>query len=138
MKTLKKIIISTITAILSTAKNWRLYALLLLLVAGGAANAASITKTMRVTAYCACPKCCGQYGWGYTTASGHKIRKGDRLAAAPKIYAFGTKMSIPGYGVVQVLDRGGAIKGNRLDVYFDSHEEALKWGVKYLKVEVSK
>jgi len=37
---------------------------------------------------------------------------------------------------VKVLDRGGAIRGSRLDVFFHSHQEALKWGVKYLDVKV--
>jgi len=88
----------------------------------------------KVTAYCPCPKCCGKYGWGYTTASGHKIKAGDRFVAAPKDIAFGTILGVPGYGVVPVLDRGGAIKGNRLDVYFPTHQEALNWGVKILEV----
>ena len=35
-----------------------------------------------------------------------------------------------------VTDRGGAIKGNKIDIYFDSHAEALAWGVKYLPVKV--
>jgi 3D (Asp-Asp-Asp) domain-containing protein len=93
-------------------------------------------KTMVVTAYCPCDKCCGKYGWGYTTASGYKIQKGDRFVAAPKAYAFGTVMQIKGYGIVRVEDRGGAIKGNKLDVYFDTHQEALEWGVKKMKVLV--
>lgn len=48
-------------------------------------------------------------------------------------------MIIPGYNtekVVSVQDRGRVIKGNRLDLYFDSHKEAKKWGVKYLDVLV--
>ena len=135
---MKKFLYAIYIAILSTAKNWRIYALLLLLTAGGAVHAAS-PSLMRVTAYCACKKCCGQYGGKFVTAAGYKIRKGDKLVAAPKNYKFGTLLLIPGYSKkpVKVLDRGGAIKGNRLDVYFDSHEEALKWGVRYLKVEVS-
>lgn len=93
---------------------------------------------MRVTAYCPCPKCCGKYCDG-VTACGHKIRRGDTFVAADGRYPFGTEMLIPGYSnnqPVRVLDRGGAIKGNRLDVFFDSHEEALEWGVKYLEVNV--
>jgi 3D (Asp-Asp-Asp) domain-containing protein len=93
---------------------------------------------MRVTAYCPCQKCCGKYSDGIT-ACGHKIQPGDTFVAADKQYAFGTEMLIPGYNnnqPVKVLDRGGAIKGNRLDVFFSSHEEALKWGVRDLDVRV--
>lgn len=93
---------------------------------------------MRVTAYCPCPKCCGKYSGG-PTACGHKIRPGDTFVAADKRYCFGTEMLIAGYNngqPVKVLDRGGAIQGDRLDVFFGSHEEALEWGVKYLDVKV--
>ncbi len=37
---------------------------------------------------------------------------------------------------VKVLDRGGAIEGNRLDTSFHAHQEALEWGAKYLDLEV--
>ena len=93
---------------------------------------------MRVTAYCPCPKCCGEYSDG-VTACGYKIRPGDTFVAADRRYSFGTEMLIPGYSnsrAVKVLDRGGAIKGNRLDVFFATHQEALEWGVKYLEVSV--
>ncbi len=96
------------------------------------------TIRMRVTAYCPCRKCCGRYSDGIT-ACGHKIRPGDSFVAADKKYPFGTEMIIPGYKSgkpVKVLDRGGAIRGNRLDVFFDSHREALKWGVKNIDVKV--
>ena len=93
---------------------------------------------MRVTAYCPCPKCCGEYSDG-VTACGHEICPGDTFVAADGRYSFGTEMLIPGYSnsqPVQVLDRGGAIKGNRLDVFFATHQEALEWGVRYLDVKV--
>ena len=93
---------------------------------------------MRVTAYCPCPKCCGEYSDG-VTACGHKIQPGDTFVAADRRYDFGTEMLIPGYNngqPVKVLDRGGAIKGDRLDVFFGSHNEALEWGVRYLDVKV--
>lgn len=96
------------------------------------------THVMRVTAYCACQRCCGPLAAGIT-ASGRHIKKGDKLVAADKQYPFNTLMTIPGYNKgkpVKVLDRGGAIKGNKLDVYFDSHREALQWGVKTLKVKI--
>jgi 3D (Asp-Asp-Asp) domain-containing protein len=93
---------------------------------------------MRVTAYCPCTKCCGRHADGIT-ACGHEVCAGDRFVAADRRYAFGTEMVIPGYngdGAVKVLDRGGAIRGDRLDVFFNTHKEALKWGVQDLYVKV--
>lgn len=93
---------------------------------------------MRVTAYCPCEKCCGRYSDGIT-ACGHKISHGDRFVAADRKHAFGTEMIIPGYNggeAVEVLDRGGAIQGDKLDVFFNSHAEALEWGVQLLDVQI--
>jgi len=93
---------------------------------------------MRVTAYCPCPSCCGEYSDGIT-ACGYVIQPGDTFVAADGRYSFDTEMLIPGYSnskPVKVLDRGGAIKGNRLDVFFATHDEALQWGVQYLEVNV--
>ena len=104
----------------------------------GTSSAKWQSVPMRVTAYCPCTECCGQYADGIT-ASGHKIQPGDAFVAADKRYSFGTEMVVPGYDysrTVKVLDRGGAIKGNRLDVFFHSHIEALEWGVQYLDVQV--
>lgn len=94
------------------------------------------TLQMRVSAYCPCEKCCGQFADGIT-ANGHKIQPGDTFVAADSRYPFETELVIPGYNgskPVKVLDRGGAIKGNKLDVFFYTHEQALQWGVQYLNV----
>ena len=91
---------------------------------------------MRVTGYCPCSQCCGVFSDGIT-ANNHPIQPGDRFAAADKLYPFGTEMVIPGYNdsqSVQVTDRGGAIKGNRLDLFFHTHQQALEWGVQHLDV----
>ena len=93
----------------------------------------STVKIYKVTAYCPCSKCCGKYANGYTS-SGTKATPG-RTVAAPSNMSFGTKLNINGKTYV-VEDRGGAIKGNRIDVYVNTHSEALAWGVKYLPVEV--
>lgn len=59
------------------------------------------------------------------------------IAADTRYYPFGTRMYVPGYGWGRVEDRGGAIKGsNRIDLYFKSHQEALEWGRKRLRVEI--
>jgi len=90
------------------------------------------TKIYKITAYCSCAKCCGKSNG--ITACGKKAKAG-RTIAAPRGFAFGTKLSINGKTYV-VEDRGGAIKGNRIDVYMNSHSQALAWGVKYLPVKV--
>lgn len=80
-----------------------------------------------VTAYCPCEKCCGAYANGYT-ATGAKATQGVTIAADPDVLPMGTKIELDGH-TYTVQDTGGAIAGNRLDLYFDSHEDALRWGV---------
>ena len=89
-------------------------------------------KTYKITAYCPCSKCCGKSTG--RTASGTKATEG-RTVAAPSNFAFGTKLNIGGH-VYTVEDRGGAIKGNKIDIFVSSHQEALQWGVRYLTVSV--
>jgi len=82
------------------------------------------TVTFETTAYCPCAKCCGKSDG--ITASGTYATAG-RTIAAPSNYAFGTEIEING-NVYVVEDRGGAIKGNRIDIFFDSHSEANNYG----------
>ena len=107
-----------------------------------AAPAALRTRVIRmeVTAYCPCTKCCGPNAQGIT-ASGKLVsfNGGKFVAADTSVLPFGTKLVIPGYAgdaAVEVADRGGAIKGNKLDLYFDSHADALVWGRQHLDVTV--
>ena len=106
-----------------------------------------IVVKMEVTAYCPCEICCDDWGkipvssGKRKTAGGHIIHVGDKFVAAPRTYPFGTEMVIEGYAggsIVKVEDVGGAIKGNKLDLYFDTHQEALNWGVQdvFVKVKV--
>lgn len=80
-----------------------------------------------VTAYCPCEKCCGVFANGYT-ATGAKATQGVTIAADPDVLPMGTEIELDGH-TYTVQDTGGAIAGNRLDLYFDSHEDALQWGV---------
>lgn len=80
----------------------------------------------KLTAYCGCSKCCGKSTG--ITASGTKATAGRTIAASSQ-YSFGTKLVINGH-TYTVEDRGGAIKGNKIDIYFNSHSEALAFGVK--------
>lgn len=85
------------------------------------------------TGYCPCSKCCGK-SIGIT-ASGAKAQAGVTVAM-PSSYAFGTKVEIKGMGTYTVQDRGGAINGNKIDIFFNTHQEALNFGRRtvYLKV----
>ena len=82
------------------------------------------TITMVVTAYCSCRKCCGKTDG--ITASGVKAKQGVTVAADTR-YPYGTKFEID-VKIYTVQDRGGAIKGNRIDLYFESHQSALNFG----------
>ena len=86
------------------------------------------TCVFTVTAYCPCEKCCGAYANGYT-ATGAKATQGVTIAADPDVLPMGTEIELDGH-TYTVQDTGGAIAGNRLDLYFDSHEDALRWGVR--------
>ena len=86
-----------------------------------------------VSAYCACSKCCGKTN--AITASGTYATAG-RTIAAPSNYKFGTKIELEGMGTYVVEDRGGAITGNKIDVYFNSHSEALAFGRKRIRMKV--
>ena len=96
-------------------------------------SGAGVTKIFKITAYCSCSKCCGAHASGYT-ASG-TLATANRTVAASSQYAFGTKLIINGKEYT-VEDRGGAITGDRIDIYMNSHAEALAWGVRYLPVQV--
>lgn len=86
------------------------------------------TCVFTVTAYCPCEKCCGAYANGYT-ATGAKATQGVTIAADPDVLPMGTEIELDGH-TYTVQDTGGAIAGYRLDLYFDSHEDALRWGVR--------
>jgi 3D (Asp-Asp-Asp) domain-containing protein len=100
-----------------------------------------------LTAYCPCVRCCGVWseqhpskkGTGYIqkTASGTIPTAGKTIATDTNIIPFGTTVIINGHEYV-AEDRGGAIKGNRIDVFFDSHEEALAFGRQKSEVFIKK
>ena len=88
--------------------------------------------TYKITAYCPCSKCCGKTTG--RTASGTKATAGRTVAASSK-FAFGTKLNIGGH-IYTVEDRGGAVNGNKIDIFVNTHAEALQWGVRYMNVSV--
>ena len=99
----------------------------------------------KLTAYCPCTKCCGKWGENrptdangnmiVVTASGRYAKENWTVAADTSMLPFGTRIYINGYEY-EVQDRGGAVKGNRIDIYFDDHQEALNFGVQYAEVMI--
>lgn len=86
----------------------------------------------KLTAYCACSECCGKWADGITS-TGTKPVQGRTIAVDQDVIPYGSEVIVNGHTYI-AEDCGGAIVGNRIDVYFDSHEEALEFGVQYSPV----
>lgn len=88
------------------------------------------------TAYCPCVSCSGEYGC--MTSTGTIATAGRTIAVDPTFIPYGTEVIIEGMdGTYLAEDCGGLIKGkNRIDIFFDSHEEARAFGRKTLNVAV--
>ena len=85
------------------------------------------------TAYCSCEKCCGSWALNRPdgivyTASGAVAEQGVTIAADWDVLPPGTIVYIDGLGERVVQDRGGAIKGNAVDINSEDHDEALVFG----------
>lgn len=85
-----------------------------------------------ITYYCPCEKCCGKGATG-TTASGTKATAGRTIATDPSVIPKGTQVVIEGH-TYTAEDTGGAIKGKRIDIFVDDHQEALRLGTKDVEV----
>lgn len=101
----------------------------------------------KITHYCSCPICCEQYGEDRPldeqgneivyTATGAIAEAGKTIAVDPDVIPLGSVVYIDGQEYV-AEDVGGAIKGNRIDIYSSSHDEALNLGVKTSLVYMEK
>lgn len=116
-------------------------------------HASPIERTLEVTGYCKCGQCTGWrrnrlgravYSNGPNkgkpkavgvTASGTRARAGT-IAADTSRYPFNTIMYVPGYGYGRVEDRGSAIVGDHIDLFFRTHTQAVKWGRQKKKVKI--
>lgn len=96
------------------------------------------TATFEVTGYCTCRICCGNYSPEVTgrtshTASGTVPCAGRTVSVDPRVIPLGSTVCINGHNYI-AEDTGSAVKGNIIDMYFDSHQEALNWGRQRLEV----
>jgi len=89
---------------------------------------------MIATGYDGCYKCNYPY-YGRPSYIGLPLKRGI-AAVDPNVIPMGTKLYIEGYGEAIAADQGGVIKGDRIDLFFDSHQEALDWGIKTVKVTI--
>ena len=94
-----------------------------------------IEVTATLTAYCPCVKCCGKSDG--ITASGTQATAGRTVAVDTRLIPYGTEISIDGKTYI-AEDCGGKVKGYTIDVFFDSHEEALNFGRQTKTVKIYK
>jgi 3D (Asp-Asp-Asp) domain-containing protein len=88
---------------------------------------------INASAYTAAADECGKNDG--ITASGVKVKENRTLACPPR-FPFGTKITIEGVGTLTCEDRGGAIKGNKFDIYMETKKEAFEFGRRNLVAEV--
>ena len=86
----------------------------------------------KLTHYCPCEKCCGDWADGITY-TGTQATEGRTIAVDPDTIPLGSTVVIDGQEYI-AEDIGGAIQGNRIDVFMDSHQAALEGGVKHMEV----
>ncbi|KKR20441.1 MAG: Conserved protein YuiC [Candidatus Moranbacteria bacterium GW2011_GWA2_39_41] len=89
--------------------------------------------TINASAYTAAADECGKSDG--ITASGLKVKENHTIACPPQ-FPLGTKMSIEGYGTFVCEDRGGAIKGNHIDIYMQTKKQAFAFGRRNLTAEI--
>jgi len=114
-----------------------------------------VLRKIEVTGYCDCGKCCdwkrnwlmrpvhtsgpnkGKVKQVGMTSSGKRAKPGT-IAADLSLYPYGTVMYVPGYGYGVVQDTGSDIKGQHIDLYFNTHRQARNWGRNNIEVKVWK
>lgn len=99
----------------------------------------------KLTAYCSCEICCNEYAYNRPIdgngnkivygAIGEELKEGYSIAVDPAVIPYETEVIINGR-TYKAQDCGGAIKGNRIDIYFEDHNDALEFGVQYADVFV--
>lgn len=85
----------------------------------------------KTTAYCPCRIC--SEGWGRHTSTGAMAVSGHTIAVDPKVIPYGSQIMINGV-IYTAEDRGGGVKGNHIDIFFDTHKETRQHGLKNTEV----
>lgn len=90
----------------------------------------------KLTGYCPCAKCCGSTYSGHTS-TGAVPKANHTISVDPSFIPYGTVLVINGIEYV-AEDCGGGVKKYHIDIFFNTHAEALAFGVKYVEVFVKK
>lgn len=95
----------------------------------------------KLTAYCSCEECCGIWAKNRPNgvvygAIGEELKEDYSIAVDPDVIPYNSEVIINGK-TYEAQDCGGAIKGNRIDVYFEDHSDALEFGVQYAEIFVN-
>lgn len=94
------------------------------------------------TGYCPCWRCCGPNAKGITSTRRDVRTYPFGLAVDSGLLPYGTTLMVPGYGVAEADDTGGAMRQDaragrlHLDLRFRTHEEAARWGVRLMWLAV--
>lgn len=96
-----------------------------------------------ITAYCSCKVCCGEYAVGRPVdeygkqivygATGERLYQGISIAVDPEVIPYGSSVVID-ENIYKAQDCGGAIDGNKIDVYFENHSDAAAFGKRWSDV----
>ena len=105
----------------------------------------SNAQNFELTAYCPCEICCGEYAKNRPIdengkpivygSTGERLTSGYSIAVDPDVIPYGSEVIIDGK-LYKAQDCGGAIKGNKIDVYFDNHRDAANFGRQTKEVEI--
>lgn len=87
--------------------------------------------TFKTTAYCPCYAC--SEGWGRHTSTGALAVSNHTIAVDPRVIPYGSKVMINGI-TYTAEDRGGGVKGNHIDIFFNTHGETRQYGTRGVEV----
>lgn len=85
----------------------------------------------KTTGYCQCRSCSA--GWGRRTSTGTIASAGRTIAVDPRVIPYGTQVMING-NIYTAEDCGGGVRGDHIDIFFNTHSEARNQGVQYAEV----
>ncbi len=114
--------------------GWTVLLLAVLPIHWAEGAAVGSQKLATVTAYCACPRCCGD--WAEVANARRDMLVSGTSIAGPRKYPLGTHVWIEGLGERIITDRPARRYDSRFDLYFTNHQEAATFGKKTLKVKL--